>query len=267
MLSRFFIDRPIFAWVVAIVIMLAGALAILRLPVEQYPDIALPQVTVSASYPGASAKTVEDSVTQVIEQSMKGLDGLQYMSATSTSTGGASLTLTFKSGTDPDIAQVQVQNKLQTVMALLPQSVQAQGVSVVKSTSNFLLVVGVYADDGKTTQTDISDYIGSSIKDQLSRVDGVGDVQLFGAQYAMRIWLDPQKLASYNLMPSDVMAAIQAQNTQVSAGELGGLPAVPGTMLNATITAQSRLTTPEQFRNIIVKTQSDGAKVYLSDVA
>ena len=267
MLSRFFIDRPIFAWVVAIVIMLAGALAILRLPVEQYPDIALPQVTVSASYPGASAKTVEDSVTQVIEQSMKGLDGLQYMSATSTSTGGASLTLTFKSGTDPDIAQVQVQNKLQTVMALLPQSVQAQGVSVVKSTSNFLLVVGVYADDGKTTQTDISDYIGSSIKDQLSRVDGVGDVQLFGAQYAMRIWLDPQKLASYNLMPSDVMAAIQAQNTQVSAGELGGLPAVPGTMLNATITAQSRLTTPEQFRNIIVKTQGDGAKVYLSDVA
>ncbi|MDI7776660.1 efflux RND transporter permease subunit [Asticcacaulis sp. EMRT-3] len=267
MLSRFFIDRPIFAWVVAIVIMLAGALSIMRLPVEQYPDIALPQVTVSASYPGASAKTVEDSVTQIIEQSMKGLDGLQYMSATSTATGGASLTLTFKSGTDPDIAQVQVQNKLQTVTALLPQSVQAQGISVVKSTTNFLLVVGVYADDGKTTQADISDYIGSSIKDQISRVDGVGDVQLFGAQYAMRIWLDPQELASYNLMPSDVVAAIQTQNTQVSAGELGGLPAVKGTMLNATITAQSRLTTPEQFRNIIVKTQSNGARVYLSDVA
>ncbi|MFT4077434.1 MAG: efflux RND transporter permease subunit [Asticcacaulis sp.] len=267
MLSRFFIDRPIFAWVVAIVIMFAGVLSITRLPVEQYPDIALPQVSISASYPGASAKTVEDSVTQVIEQSMKGLDGLMYMSATSTSSGAATITLTFKSGTDADIAQVQVQNKLQTVTALLPQSVQSQGVSVVKSTSSFLMVVGVYADDGKATQDDISDYIGSSIKDQLSRVDGVGDVQLFGAQYAMRIWLDPQKLASYSLMPSDVVTAIEAQNTQVSAGELGGLPAVKGNMINATITAQSRLTSADQFRNIIVKNQSNGAKVYLSDIA
>ena len=267
MLSRFFIDRPIFAWVVAIVIMLAGALAIRSLPIAQYPNIALPQVSVSAIYPGASAKTVEDSVTQVIEQKMKGLDGLEYMSSTSDSSGSATTTLTFKAGTNIDIAQVQVQNKLQTATALLPQEVQQQGLTVAKSARNFLMVIGLYSDDPKITNTDLADYVSSNLQDPLSRVDGVGDVQLFGAQYAMRIWLNPNKLASYNLTPSDVLAAIKAQNAQVSAGQLGGLPNLPGTALNATITAQSRLTTPAEFENIIVKNSAGGAIVHLRDVA
>ena len=267
MLSRFFIDRPIFAWVIAIVIMLAGALAIRTLPVAQYPDIALPQVTVSGVYPGASAKTVEDSVTQVIEQKMKGLDGLEYMSSTSDSSGAATITLTFKAGTDIDIAQVQVQNKLQTATALLPQEVQQQGLTVAKSARNFMMVVGLFSEDPKTTNTDLADYLASNIQDPLSRVDGVGDIQLFGAQYAMRIWLDPQKLASFSLTPADVAAAIRAQNAQVSAGQIGGTPNLPGTGLNATITAQSRLQTPDQFRAIIVKNSAGGATVRLADVA
>jgi multidrug efflux pump len=267
MLSRFFIDRPIFAWVVAIVIMLAGVLAIRGLPIAQYPDIALPQVSVSAVYPGASAKTVEDSVTQVIEQKMKGLDGLDYMSSTSDSSGSATTTLTFKAGTNIDIAQVQVQNKLQTATALLPQEVQQQGLTVAKSARNFLLIVGMYSDDPKATNTDLADYIASNLQDPLSRVDGVGDVQLFGAQYAMRIWLNPTQLTSYNLTPADVIAAIKAQNAQVSAGQLGGVPNLPGIGLNATITAQSRLSTPEQFQNIIVKNSAGGAIVHLRDVA
>ncbi|WP_184722541.1 efflux RND transporter permease subunit [Caulobacter sp.] len=267
MLSRFFIDRPIFAWVIAIVIMLAGALAIRTLPVAQYPEIALPQVSIAAVYPGASAKTVEDSVTQVIEQKMKGLDGLEYMSSTSDSAGSATITLTFKAGTDIDIAQVQVQNKLQTATALLPQEVQQQGLTVAKSARNFMMVVGLYSEDPKTTNTDLADYLASNIQDPLSRVDGVGDIQLFGAQYAMRIWLDPQKLASFSLTPADVAAAVRAQNAQVSAGQLGGTPNLPGTGLNATITAQSRLQTPEQFRQIIVKNSTGGATVRLADVA
>ena len=267
MLSRFFIDRPIFAWVIAIVIMLAGILAIRTLPIAQYPSIALPQVSVNANYPGASAKTVEDSVTQVIEQKMKGLDGLEYMSSTSDSSGSATTTLTFKAGTDVDIAQVQVQNKLQTATALLPQEVQQQGLSVVKSTRNFLMVVGLYSKDPKTSVVDLGDYIAANIQDPLSRVDGVGDVQLFGAQYAMRIWLDADKLAGFSLTPSDITAAIRAQNAQVSAGQLGGLPAMPGTALNATITAQSRLKTPDQFGAIIVRNTPGGAIVHLRDVA
>ncbi|USQ95109.1 efflux RND transporter permease subunit [Caulobacter sp. RL271] len=267
MLSRFFIDRPIFAWVIAIVIMLAGALAIRTLPIAQYPEIALPQVAISANYPGASAKTVEDSVTQVIEQKMKGLDGLDYMSSTSDSSGAATVTLTFKAGTDIDIAQVQVQNKLQTATALLPQEVQQQGLTVAKSARNFMMVVGLYSEDPKTTNTDLADYLASNIQDTLSRVDGVGDIQLFGAQYAMRIWLDPQKLTSFSLTPADVSTAIKAQNAQVSAGQLGGAPNLPGTGLNATITAQSRLQTPEQFRQIIVKNTPGGATVRLGDVA
>jgi len=267
MLSRFFIDRPIFAWVVAIVIMLAGALAIRSLPIAQYPEIALPQVAVNAIYPGASAKTVEDSVTQVIEQKMKGLDGLDYMSSTSDSSGSATTTLTFKAGTDIDIAQVQVQNKLQTATALLPQEVQQQGLTVTKSARNFLLIVGMYSEDPKHTNTDLADYIASNLQDPLSRVDGVGEVQLFGAQYAMRVWLDPTKLASYSLTPADVIAAIRAQNAQVSAGQLGGVPNLPGTALNATITAQSRLSTPAEFQNIIVKNSPGGAIVHLRDVA
>ena len=267
MLSRFFIDRPIFAWVVAIVIMLAGALAIRSMPIAQYPDIALPQVAIQATYPGASAKTVEDSVTQVIEQKMKGLDGLLYMSSSSDSSGGATITLTFAAGTNVDIAQVQVQNKLQTATALLPQEVQQQGLSVVKATNNFLLVVGLYSDDPKATTSDISDYVASNLQDPLSRVEGVGDVQLFGAQYAMRIWLDPDKLASYSMTPADVIAAVRAQNAQVSAGQLGGLPALPNTVLNATISAQSRLQTAEQFQAIILTTKPDGSLVRVSDVA
>ncbi len=267
MISRFFIHRPIFAWVVAIVIMMAGLLSIANLPVAQYPQIALPQVSVNAFYPGASAKTVEDSVTQIIEQQMKGIDGLLYMNSTSDSSGAASITLTFKAGTDPDIAQVQVQNKLQSATPLLPAEVQQQGLTVAKASSGFLMVIGLYSDDKSVSDTDLGDYMSSTLIDQISRVDGVGTIQNFGAQYAMRIWLDPNKLTSYNLTPTDVMGAIRAQNTQVSAGQLGGLPAVQGTALNATITAQSRLTTIDQFRNIIVKNSAGGAIVRLSDVA
>ncbi len=267
MISRFFIHRPIFAWVVAIVIMMAGLLSIANLPVAQYPQIALPQVSVNAFYPGASAKTVEDSVTQIIEQQMKGIDGLLYMNSTSDSSGAASITLTFKAGTDPDIAQVQVQNKLQSATPLLPAEVQQQGLTVAKASSGFLMVIGLYSDDKSVSDTDLGDYMSSTLIDQISRVDGVGTIQNFGAQYAMRIWLDPNKLTSYNLTPTDIMGAIRAQNTQVSAGQLGGLPAVQGTALNATITAQSRLTTIDQFRNIIVKNSAGGAIVRLSDVA
>jgi multidrug efflux pump len=267
MLSRFFIDRPIFAWVVAIVIMLIGGLAIGTLPIAQYPDIALPQVSVEAVYPGASAKTVEDSVTQVIEQKMKGIDGLLYMSSQSDGDGTATVTLTFKAGVNIDIAQVQVQNKLQTATALLPQEVQQQGLTVVKSARNFLMVIGLYSEDGKYSGSDLADYIASNIQDPISRVQGVGDTQLFGAQHAMRIWLDPNKLNGYSLTPADVITAIKAQNAQVSAGQLGGTPALPGTGLNATITAQSRLQTADQFENIILKTSADGASVHLRDVA
>ena len=267
MISRFFIHRPIFAWVVAIVIMMAGILSIANLPIAQYPQIALPQVTVSALYPGASAKTVEDSVTQIVEQQMKGIDGLLYMKSTSDSSGAASVTLTFKAGTDPDIAQVQVQNKLQSATPLLPQEVQQQGLTVAKASSGFLMVIGLYSDDESVTDHDLGDYMSSTLVDQISRVDGVGTIQNFGAQYAMRIWLDPAKLTSYSLTPTDVITAIKAQNTQVSAGQLGGLPAVKGTALNATITAQSRLTNIDQFRQIIVKDTAGGAVVHLEDVA
>jgi multidrug efflux pump len=267
MLSRFFIDRPIFAWVVAIVIMLAGGLAIRGMSIAQYPDVALPQVAIQANYPGASAKTVEDSVTQVIEQKMKGLDGLKYIASTSDGSGAATVTLTFEAGTNIDIAQVQVQNKLQTATALLPQEVQQQGLSVVKSARNFLMVVGLYSEDGKASNSDLADYLATHLQDPISRVEGVGDVQLFGAQYAMRIWLDPNRLNSYSLTPADVIAAIKAQNAQVSAGQLGGAPSVPGTQLNATITAQSRLQTADQFRNIILRNTPGAAIVHLGDVA
>ncbi|MDF0534635.1 efflux RND transporter permease subunit [Shewanella yunxiaonensis] len=266
-MARFFIDRPIFAWVIAILLMLAGVLAIKSLPVSQYPKIAPPTVVISATYPGASAKTVEDSVTQIIEQSMTGLDHMRYITSTSDSFGNAQVTITFNAEADPDIAQVQVQNKLQTAMTLLPQEVQQQGVSVNKSTSGFLMVVGFISTDGSMNKADIADFIGSSIKDPLSRVPGVGETRLFGAQYAMRIWLDPLKLTQYDLTTADVVSAISSQNAQVAAGQFGGAPAVKGQELNATITAQSRLQTPEQFRKIILKSNSSGANVYLSDVA
>jgi multidrug efflux pump len=266
-MSRFFIERPIFAWVIAIVIMLGGALAIFKLPIAQYPSIAPPSISISGSYPGASAKTVEDAVTQVIEQKMKGIDGLRYMSSTSDSTGGVSITLTFSSGTNPDIAQVQVQNKLQLATPLLPAAVTQQGLVVSKATKNFLMVLGFVSEDGSMKQADIGDYVAANVIDPLSRVQGVGDVTLFGSQYAMRIWLDPTRLQSFQLTPADVSSAISAQNAEVSAGELGGAPAVAGQQLNATVTAQSRLQTAEQFGAILLKTMSNGATVHLRDVA
>ena len=266
-MSRFFIDRPIFAWVIAIVIMLGGVLAILGLPIAQYPAIAPPSISISGSYPGASAKTVEDAVTQVIEQKMKGIDGLRYMASSSDSSGGISITLTFESGTNPDIAQVQVQNKLQLATPLLPTAVTQQGLVVNKATKNFLLVIGFVSEDGSMNQADIGDYVTASVLDPISRVEGVGDVTNFGSQYAMRIWLDPAKLQSYQLTPADVTTAITAQNTEVSAGELGGAPAVAGQQLNATVSAQSRLQTAEQFGAILLKTTTNGATVYLRDVA
>ncbi len=266
-MARFFIDRPIFAWVIAIIIMLAGVLALTSLPISMYPTVAPPSVEIRANYPGASAKVVEDSVTQIIEQNMKGLDGLIYFSSQSSSNGMATLTLTFESGTDPDIAQVQVQNKLQLAMPLLPQEVQRQGINVSKSTSSFLQVVGFVSEDGSMNANDIGDFIGTSIVDPISRVPGVGTTQVFGAKYAMRIWLDPNKLHTYALSVAEVTAAIQAQNAQVAIGQLGGAPSVEGQQLNATINAQDRLQTPEQFRNVVVRANPDGSALKLGDVA
>ncbi len=266
-MARFFIDRPIFAWVIAIVIMLAGGLAILALPVAQYPAIAPPTIAINANYPGASAKTVEDSVTQIIEQKMTGLDGLLYMNASSDSYGRATLTLTFDADTDPDIAQVQVQNKLQLALPLLPLAVQQQGVQVAKSTRNFLMIVGFVSSDGSLSRNDLADFLTASVQDPLSRVRGVGEVQVFGAQYAMRIWLDPARLHQYRLTPADVQAAIRAQNAQVSAGQLGGTPALPGQGFTATLTAQNRLETVEQFERILLRGSREGGEVRLKDVA
>ncbi|NRD72146.1 efflux RND transporter permease subunit [Shewanella sp. VB17] len=266
-MARFFIDRPIFAWVIAIIVMLAGVLSIFGLPVAQYPNIAPPTVVISAVYPGASAKTMEDSVTQVIEQRMTGIDNLRYLSSTSDSFGNAEITLTFNAEADPDIAQVQVQNKLQLALPLLPQEVQAQGVSVNKSSAGFMMVLGFVSKDGKLDKNDISDYVGSNIQDPMSRVTGVGEIQLFGAQYAMRIWLDPLKLTQYKLTSIDVMDSIREQNAQVSAGQLGGSPSLAGQELNATVSAQSRLQSVEQFEKIIIKSDISGAKVILADVA
>ncbi len=266
-MARFFIDRPIFAWVIAIVIMLAGALSILTLPVSQYPSIAPPTVVINASYPGASAKAVEDSVTQVIEQKMTGLDGLLYMASASDSFGRATVTLTFDAGTNPDIAQVQVQNKLQLALPLLPQAVQQQGVQVAKSSRNFLMVIGFVSQDGSLKQVDLADFLVSSVQDPLSRVTGVGEVQVFGSQYAMRVWLDPAKLMKFGLTPGDVQAAIRTQNAQVSAGQLGGTPAVEGQGFTASITAQSRLETVGQFENILLRSSAQGGEVRLEDVA
>ena len=266
-MARFFIDRPIFAWVIAIIIMLAGALSIRQLAVEQYPDIAPTTVSISASYPGASARTLEESVTQIIEQSMTGIDHLLYMSASSNAQGGANITLTFAAGTDPDIAQVQVQNKLQRTLRQLPQPVQAQGVTVNKASSGFLTLWAFYSADGSLSRADIGDYIAANLIDPISRIDGVGAVQMFGSGYAMRIWLDPYKLNQYRLIPADITAAINAQNTQVAAGQLGSLPVVAGQQLNALVTAQSKLTTPQQFRDIVLRVNADGSAVYLSQVA
>ncbi len=266
-MSRFFIDRPIFAWVIAIVIMMAGIISIVTLPVAQYPAIAPPAISITGNYPGASAQTVEDSVTQVIEQKMKGIDGLRYMSSSSDSSGAVNITLTLENGTNPDIGQVQVQNKLQLAMPLLPQVVQQQGLTVAKSTKNFLMVMAFVSEDDSMSQFDLADYVAANVMDTVSRVKGVGDVTMFGGQYAMRIWLDPARLTTFKLTPVDVISAIQAQNAQVSAGQLGGTPSVKGQQLNATITAQSRLQTPQEFKKIILKTNFQGAVVRLADVA
>ncbi|WP_172327642.1 efflux RND transporter permease subunit [Mangrovicoccus sp. HB161399] len=266
-MARFFIDRPIFAWVISIIIMGIGLLSIFSLPVSQYPQIAPPSVQIRATYPGASAETVANTVTQVIEQQMTGLDGMRYMSSSSTSAGSAQITLTFETGTDPDIAQVQVQNKLSQASSLLPEAVQRQGVTVQKSSAGFLMVVGLVSPDGTFQQADLSDYLVSNLVDDLSRVEGVGNVQVFGGQYAMRIWLDPAKLAAYELTPSDVVAAVSEENAQISAGAFGTRPAPDGQMLNATITAQSLLSTPEDFRQIVLRAETDGGLVLLDDVA
>ncbi len=266
-MARFFIDRPIFAWVIALVIMLAGSLAIIKLPVAQYPSIAPPAVGISASYPGASAKTVEDSVTQIIEQNMTGLDHLLYMSSQSDSAGRVSVTLTFQPGTDPDIAQVQVQNKLQQAMSLLPQEVQQQGIRVQKTSSSFLMVAAFISSDGSMNNDDLADYVVSNIKEPLSRLDGVGEITLFGSQYSMRVWLDPNKLNRVQMTPGDVQAAIKAQNAQVAFGKLGGTPSVKDQQFTATIMGQTRLSTVEQFNDILLRVNQDGSKVRLKDVA
>ncbi|MBD3762177.1 efflux RND transporter permease subunit [Rhizorhabdus sp.] len=266
-MSRFFIDRPIFAWVLAIVLMMAGALALRSLPIEQFPEIAPPKVTIATLYPGADAQTLENTTTQVIEQQLKGIDHLSYFSSTSDSAGNLTITLTFEQGTDADTAQVQVQNKLQQATALLPQEVQQQGLTVSKSAATFLLILALYSEDGSYDQVDLGDYVASNLQDPLSRVAGVGDTQVLGAQYAMRIWLDPFKMSALGITVGDVKAAVRAQNAQVSAGQVGSLPSVKGQALNAVVTAQSRLRTAEQFRDILLRSNRDGSVVKLADVA
>lgn len=267
-MSKFFIDRPIFAWVLALVIMLVGTLSILKLPINQYPAIAPTAIDIQVTYPGASAQTVQDTVVQIIEQQLNGIDNLRYVSSDSNSDGSMTITVTFNQGTNPDTAQVQVQNKLNLATPLLPQEVQQQGLRVTKSVKNFLLVIGLVAEDGSgLTREDLSNYIVSNIQDPISRTSGVGDFQVFGSQYAMRIWLDPAKLNNFQLTPVDVSTAISAQNVQIATGQLGGLPALPGTQLNATIIGKTRLQTPEQFGNILLKVNTDGSQVRLHDVA
>ncbi|MFV0359365.1 efflux RND transporter permease subunit [Tropicimonas sp.] len=266
-MARFFIDRPVFAWVISILIMGVGLLSIWTLPIAQYPQIAPPSVRISASYPGASAETVANTVTQIIEQQMTGIDGMRYMSSSSTSAGTASINLTFETGTDPDVAQVQVQNKLSQATSSLPEIVQRQGVRVSKGSESFFIVIGLISADGSLDQADLSDYLNSTLVDEFSRIEGVGSAQVFGAPYAMRIWLEPSRLAAYELTPTDVVNAVSGQNAQISAGAFGSLPAPEGQQLNATITAQSLLTTPEDFENIVIRAETDGGLVLLKDVA
>ncbi len=266
-MAKFFIDRPIFSWVIALTIMIAGGLSMTQLPISRYPTVAPPSVAITAVYPGASAQVVEDSVTQIIEQSLTGLDGLIYLSATSESSGVSSITATFETGTDPDMAQVQVQNKIQSATALLPSQVQQQGVTVSKSGQGFLMVLGFVSDDGSMDRVDISDYLVANVADQIARVEGVGSARVFGGQYAMRIWLDPNRLKSYQLSVSDITAAVQAQNQQVSIGQLGGAPSIPGQEINFTINTRGRLQTADEFSDIVVRSNPDGSVLRLSDVA
>src|ERR1700744_1245427 len=266
-MAKFFIDRPIFAWVIAIILMLAGIASVFTLPIAQYPTIAPPAGQISATSPGASAKTVENTVTQVIEQQMSGLDHLLYISSTSDDSGTATITLTFAAGTNPDIAQVQFENKLQLATPLLPQAVQQLGTKVTKASSSFLLVMAFVSQDGSMSKYDLANYVASNIQDPVSRIDGVGTVTLFGSQYAMRVWLDANKLTNFGLTPVDVEASLTAQNVQVAGGSLGGTPSGPGQVLQATITEATLLNTPEQFGNVLLKVNPDGSQVRIKDVA
>lgn len=266
-MANFFIDRPIFAWVLAILLCLTGTLAILSLPVEQYPDLAPPNVRITANYPGASAQTLENTVTQVIEQNMTGLDNLMYMSSQSSSSGQATITLTFTAGTNPNEAMQQVQNQLQSAMKKLPQDVQNQGVTVRKTGDTNILTIAFVSTDGSMDKQDIADYVASNIQEPLSRVNGVGDITAYGSQYSMRIWLDPAKLTSVQMTAKDVTDAIESQNAQIAVGQLGGTPSVDNQSLNATINAQSLLQTPQQFRDITLRVNPDGSLVTLGDVA
>ncbi len=266
MLSRFFLNRPVFAWVIAIILMAAGAMAIFNLPISQYPPIAPPSIAVTATYPGASAETVENSVTQIIEQKMTGFDKMLYLSSTSDSAGGTRVELTFAPGTDPDIAWAQVQNKLQSAMASLPEVVQSQGVTVNKSTRNYLIIVGLISEDGKMDGNDLRDYAKSNLEKVVSRVPGVGEVEVFGSQYAMRVWIDPEKLTKYSMTFADISAALKTYNAEISAGQFGGAPSVPGQRLNASIIVQSMLKTPEEFAAIPLRTNTDGSVVRVSDI-
>ena len=267
MLARFFVNRPIFAWVISFVIMIAGTISLYVLPVEQYPDITPPQINISATYSGASAQTVENSITQIIEQQLTGLDGMIYFSSSSSSAGTARIKVTFQQGTDPDIAQVQVQNKIEQILSRLPDDVRKQGVRVAKAQTDFLLLASIYDSTSKADKTEIADYLVSNLQDSIARIEGVGEVQVFGGQYAMRIWLDPTKLEAYNLMPSDIESAISAQNSQASAGKLGALPVINNQQLSVTVTARSKFKSVDEFENILVKHNSNGSFVKLKDVA
>jgi multidrug efflux pump len=266
-LSRFFISRPIFAWVLAIGIMLIGIFAVRTLPIAQFPDVAPPTININATYPGANADTLESAVTQIIEQQLTALDGMLYFQSSSNANGSVSINITFAKGTNPDTAQVQVQNRVQQALPRLPQQVQQQGVNVTKAGNDFLIIVAIYDAKNRAQPADMADYLVTNFQDDLSRVPGVGQTQVFGSQYAMRIWLDPYKLAAVQLMPSDIATAVRAQNIEVSAGQIGQPPYPQGQRLSATVTAQSRLATPEEFANIVVKTRPDGSVVKLSDVA
>ncbi|HPZ83572.1 MAG TPA: efflux RND transporter permease subunit, partial [Thermogutta sp.] len=267
MISRFFLDRPVFAWVIAIMIMVLGGLAIYNLPISQYPDIAPPTIRITAFYPGGSAETVENSVTQIIEQKLTGLDDMIYFSATSDSAGSCNIELTFAPGTDPDLAWAKVQNKLQLAMASLPEMVQRMGITVRKATRNYLLIANLISEDGRLGNIDLRDYAQSNLEKVLARVPGVGEVEVFGSQYAMRIWINPEKLTAYQLTVEDVIRAVRAYNVEVSAGQFGGAPAVPGQRLNVSIVVQNHLQTPDEFANIPIVVQPDGGIVRIRDVA